>query len=302
MQYEIYFRTSRGGIGIPYELAKTEFIAVYRRFGLELKKDRRERHRMSIELPLIPDRVAALAGDLGFTEAIVGQHYEPFRGEEISAVRSGRWLLGWIRVGDYKVHQTEVYVQDKQALLADAPSNRQFEIVQNGDRRVVSGHNWHRAVSTLDARFLFNIADPKPTDVILDPFAGFGGLALEGRRRGLTVFVSDIDDSLSPGLSANFPNLYVVADARHLPIRTDHFDLIVTEPPFRSSCRQAVMDSLPELLRVMKHTGRLILLIAMDMCDRIHGQFEQMGAKVDVIGIIPRGARRKCPVLRITLG
>ena len=117
MQYEIYFRTSRGGIGIPYELAKTEFLAVYHRFGLELKKDRRERHRMSIELPLIPDRVAALAGDLGFTEAIVGQHYEPFRGEEISAVRSGRWLLGWIRIGDYKVHQTEVYVQDKQALL-----------------------------------------------------------------------------------------------------------------------------------------------------------------------------------------
>ena len=102
-------------------------------------------------------------------------------------------------------------------------------------------------MSALDARFLFNIADPKPTDVILDPFAGFGGLALEGRRRELTVFVSDIDDSLSPSLSANFRNLYVVADARHLPIRTDHFDLIITEPPFRSSCRQAVMDSLPEL-------------------------------------------------------
>jgi len=154
----------------------------------------------------------------------------------------------------------------------------------------------------LDARFLFNIADPKPTDAILDPFAGFGGLVLEGRRRGLTIFVSDIDDSLSPGLSVNFPNLYVVADARHLPTRTDYFDLIVTEPPFRSSCRQAVMDSLPELLRVTKHTGRMILLVAMDMCDRIHGQFEKMGAKVDVIGVIPRGARRKCPVLRITLG
>ena len=59
MQYEVYFRTSRGGIGIPYELAKTEFLAVYQRFGLELKKDREARHRMSIELALIPDRVAA---------------------------------------------------------------------------------------------------------------------------------------------------------------------------------------------------------------------------------------------------
>ena len=302
MQYEVYFRTSRGGIGIPYELAKTEFLAVYQRFGLELKKDRRSRHRMSIELPLIPDRVAALASDLGFTEAILHQHFEPFRGEEISAVPSGRWLLGWIRIGDLKVHQTEVYVQDKEALLADAPSNRQFEILQDGDRRVVSGHNWHRAVSPLDARFLFNIADPKPTDVVLDPFAGFGGLALAGRRRGLTVFVSDIDDSLSPGLSVNFPKSYAVADARHLPTRTGHFDLIVTEPPFRSSCRQAVMDSLPELLRVLKHTGRLILLISMDMCDEIERQFEQMGTKADVIGTLPRGARRKCPVLRITLG
>ena len=302
MRYEIYFRTSRGGIGIPYELAKTEFLAVYQRYGLELKKDRRSRHRMSIELPLIPDRVAALASDLGFTEAILGQHLEPFRGGEVSAVPSGRWLLGWIRFGDFKVHQTEVYVQDKEALLAYAPSNRQFEIFQNGDRRVVSGHNWHRAVSALDARFLFNVADPKPLDVVLDPFAGFGGLALEGRRRGLTVIVSDIDDSLFPGLSVNFPKSYVLADARNLPAPTGHFDLIVTEPPFQNSCRQAVMDSLPELLRVLKNTGRLILLISMDMCDEIRRQFEQMGTKVDAIGTLPRGARRKCPVLRITLG
>jgi tRNA G10 N-methylase Trm11 len=156
-------------------------------------------------------------------------------------------------------------------------------------------------VSTLDARFLYNIANPQATDVILDPFAGNGGLVMEAKRRGLRIIVSDIDEGLSPGLSALEPEMYFVSDARNLPLCTDSFDLIVTEPPFHSSYLQAVMDSLTELHRVLKPKGRLILLIAMDMCHGIWTSFERIGAHVELIGIIPRGGGRKCPVLGISV-
>ncbi len=145
------------------------------------------------------------------------------------------------------------------------------------------------------------IANPQATDAILDPFAGNGGLVMEAKRRELRIAVSDIDEDLSPGLSALEPEAYFVSDARYLPLQTDSFDLTVTEPPFCSSYRQAVMDSLTELHRVLKPKGRLILLITMDMCHEIWTSFERMGANVKPIGIIPRGGGRKCPVLEITL-
>ena len=301
MRYQVYFRTSRGGMGIPYELAKTEFLAVFNRFGLEVKKELRARHRMCIKLPLVSDEVAALANDLGYTEAILHQHHEPYQGEVICPVRKGRWLVGWVRMGEWKVYQTEVYVQNKESLLMEAPNRRMFEIRQDRERRFVSGHHAHRGVSTLDARFLYNIANPQATDAILDPFAGNGGLVMEAKRRGLRISISDIDESLSPGLSTLEPKTYFVSDARYLPLQTDSFDLIVTEPPFHNSYRQTVMDSLMELHRVLKPKGRLILLIAMDMCHGIQTSFEKMGAKVELIGVIPRGGGRKCPVLEITL-
>ena len=104
MRYQVYFRTRRGGMGIPYELAKTEFLAVFHRFGLEVEKELRARHQMCIELPLVSDEVAALADDLGYTEAILHQRHEPYRGEEICPARKERWLVGWIRMDEWKVH------------------------------------------------------------------------------------------------------------------------------------------------------------------------------------------------------
>ncbi|MCZ6678662.1 MAG: methyltransferase domain-containing protein [Candidatus Poribacteria bacterium] len=300
MQYQIYFRISRGGIGIPYELAKTEFLAVFARFGLKIKRELWARRRMWLELYLLPDKVASIASDLGYTEAILHQRPEPYCGESLSPVERGRWHVGWIRQRERKVYQTEVYVQDAALLLAAAPDRRVFQVEHNGEKRSAFGHHAHRAMSTLDARFLFNIARPKSSDAILDPFGGFGGLVFEARRRGLLIVVSDIDVSLSPGLSMLASGTYFAADARSLPLPADSFDLIITEPPFRTSYRQAVMDSLAEVHRVLKPEGRMILLIAMDMREGIQASLEQAGAHVELIGVIPRGGGLKCPVLEIT--
>ena len=299
MQYRIYFRISRGGIGIPYELARTEFQAVFEGFGLEIRCESWARRHMQVELNLAPIDLKPYAANLGYTEGILHLQSEPYRGESLSPIERGRWHIGWVRRREQKVYQTEVYVQDAQALLTHAPDRREFLIEQAGKKRRAFGHHAHRAMSILDVRFLYNIAKPTLTDTILDPFAGYGGIVFEGRRRGFSVVASDVDPSLSPGLSALTPNTYFVADARSLPLATHRADLIVTEPPFRTVHRQSVMDSIPELYRVLNPSGRMILLISADMCEEICTLFERLGEKVNDVGVIPRGGGLKCPILGI---
>jgi hypothetical protein len=298
MKYQTYFRIRRGGIGIPYELAKTEFTAVFEPFGLKIDRDYPERRRMWVDLDLLPDRVAVLASNLGYTEAIMHQKIEPYRGETLAPIERGRWYIGWIRQWEWKVYQTEVYVQDAKSLLNEAPDQRGFQIERDGEKQFVTGgHHVQRAVSALDARFLFNIAKLTPEMRILDPFAGCGGIVSEAKRRGLPIFAADIDASLSPGLAALAPKRYFIGDARTLPFSTACFDAIITEPPFRTQYRQAVMDALPELHRVLKPTGKIILLIAMDMLEDVQCFFEGVGKRVECVGVIPRGGGLKCPVL-----
>lgn len=299
MQYQIYFRISRGGIGIPYALAKTEFQAVFGTFGLKIRTESWARRRMRVDLDLAPVDVKAHAAYLGYTEAILHLHPEPYRNESLSPIERGRWHVGWVRRRDHKVYQTEVYVQDNEALLEYAPDKREFQIEQGGENRRAFGHHAHRAMSALDVRFLYNIAKASPVHLVLDPFAGYGGIVIEGRRRGISVTASDIDRSLSPGLSALAPGAYFVADARSLPLMTDSVDLIVTEPPFRTVHRRTVMNAIPELHRVLKPSGRMILLISSDMQEEIYTAIENLGAEISMLGVIPRGGGLKCPVLEI---
>ena len=299
MQYHIYFRISRGGIGIPYELARTEFQAVFRNFGLEITCESWARRHMQVALDLAPVDVESYAANLGYTEAILHLHSEPYHDESLSPVERGRWHVGWVRRREQKVYQTEVYVQDAEALLAYAPDKREFQIQQAGEKRRAFGHHAHRAVSVLDVRFLYNIAKASPVNLILDPFAGYGGIIFEGRRRGLSMLASDIDCSLSPGLSSLASSNYFVADARSLPLAANSIDLIITEPPFRTAHRQAVMDSIPVLHRALKPDGRMILLVSTDMCEEACAAFEQLGENISIVGIIPRGGGLKCPVVEV---
>ena len=299
MQYHIYFRISRGGIGIPFELAKAEFQAVFENFGLKIRRESWARRHMQVDLELVPDDVKSYAAHLGYTEAILHLRSEPYRGEVLSPIERGRWHVGWVRRRGQKVYQTEAYVQDAESLLAYAPDRREFEIVQAGEKRKAFGHHAHRAMSVLDVRFLYNLAKASRADLLLDPFAGYGGIVSEGKRRGLSIIASDIDQSLSPGLSALAPGAYFVSDVRSLPLMPNSIDLIIPEPPFRTAHRRAVWDSIPELYRALKPGGRMILLISSDMREEICTSFEKLGEKINIIGAIPRGGGLKCPVLEI---
>ena len=167
--YRVYFRFRRGDIGIPYELAKTEFSAVFAPYGLRIEREWAVRSRMWVTLALQPNQVASLASNLGYTEAILYAQVEPYRGETLNPTERGRWYTGWIREKASKIHLTEIYVQDAQVLSAQGPHRRQFLFNNDGQKRVIIGRRERRGISLLDVRFLFNVAKTTPDSLILDP-------------------------------------------------------------------------------------------------------------------------------------
>jgi len=302
-KYQVFFRVSRGGCGIEYEVAKAEFLSVIGRpktrdlrhetsdLGQEeditlqssvsslrsqvssLPKVRviREipsRMRMEVSIDgLSTDEIAGLAENLGYTQGITSVHEEPYRGEELHSRKTGRWVVGWLRKGDKKLLLTEIYRQDENRRLEESPDKRVFLIERDGEVKPAKGHRYRRGVSSVDTRFMVNIAELRGDEIILDPFAGIGGILIECRRRSLRTYAADVDTVLRPGLAQFSGNRCAIADARQLPFRNNTFDVIITEPPFGTIYRQAVLDSLAELRRVVRE--KIILLIAQDMYEGI---------------------------------
>src|SRR5262249_15028992 len=81
-----------------------------------------------------------------------------------------------------------------------------------------SGRGERRALPVADARLLVNLARAGVDRVLLDPFAGAGGIVHEATRTGAVVFSADVDRALAPGLVA-FGSRHLVASATALPFR-----------------------------------------------------------------------------------
>jgi len=306
MKYQIVFRTNKGGLGIDHEVARTEFLAVFSRYGLEILEDLYGRRRMVVNISLPSERIAPLASSLGYTQAIIHLHEEPYLGEELSPEKRGRWYAGWARKGDLKVLFTETYVQDERDRLSNSPDKRGFSIEKEGQIFQAKGHKFHRGLSPLDAKFMFNISQldsqDASTNVILDPFAGFGGIVIEGRRRGFSILASDIDESLRPGLAEASGGKYVICDANYLPFPAAFFDAIVTEPSFHRIHRESTLAALPELRRVLKPYGRMTLLISADMYDAVTEILTRLSGMLTSKYLIRRHGGLKCYVLRFDYG
>ena len=295
--YRIYFRLRRGGTGIPFALAQSEFVTVFKPFGLTIKREHASKRRLWIQLNLPPKCIKQYAENLAYTEAIISQKIEPYDNEPLKQVERRRWYTGWIRQGDQKIYQQEIYVQNIQQRRREAPDRQPFEIYKNDQIISAVGYHTRRALSALDARYLFNMAQPDANAILLDPFAGFGGLVREAHRRNLTMNAFDNDPSLAPGLCALSPKHYAIANAQALPITPQSIDAIITEPPFHPRYQQAVSNALPELLRVLKPSGKLVMLIAQDMLKNIQTFFNQTEWTTTHISTIPRDHGLQCPVL-----
>jgi hypothetical protein len=173
-----------------------------------------------------------------------------------------RWRRRWWQA-------VRVYQADEATLRERAPDRRPF-LLECGDGQVreVRGYRGtgtdgaRRALPVADARMLVNLAGP-PRGVLLDPFAGAGGIALEAGEAGWTVVTADVDPVLRFGLSA-LAALHLVADVRRLPLRAGAVGAVVTEPPYDRGAGALLLEALPGLARVLRPGGRMALLVTPD--------------------------------------
>jgi predicted RNA methylase len=268
--YQVFFKTKSGGRGVDYDAAKAEFLSIFRDCHVDVLLELRFKMRLHVAIPdIFSDQIVFLAKRLGYTHGILKAHEEPYLGEELYAKNTARWVVGSIRIRDKKLHLTEIYRQNERERLENSPNQRSFLIEKDGEIKEAKGYRRRRAVSPNDAKFIVNIAELNGDETIIDPFAGTGGLLIECLSRGNKVFASDIDPVVRPGLAELTGKRCTLADARNLPFKNNLFDTIITEPPFGRKNRQDVMDSLPELCRIIKTDGKIILLIAQDMFEDI---------------------------------
>jgi hypothetical protein len=269
---------------------------------LEILEDLPARRRLIVHLSLPSERIISLGSNLGYTQAIIHLHEEPYLGEKLSPERKGRWYAGWARRGESKVLFTETYVQDEEDRLSNSPDQRDFPIEKEGQTITAKGHKFHRGLSPLDAKFMFNISQldaPNASgNLLLDPFAGFGGIALEGGRRGFAIVAADIDETLRPGLAEASGGKCVICDANHSPFPTASFDAIITEPSFRRRHRESTLTALPELRKLLKPYGRMTLLISKDMYNDVTEILTPLGGTLTSKYLIRRHGGLRCYVLR----
>jgi hypothetical protein len=161
-----------------------------------------------------------------------------------------------------------VYEEDPVAVREQAPDRRVFLFeTSQGEVRQIRGYRGdgrpgsRRGLPVYDARLLTNLVFTPETGVLLDPFAGAGGIVVAALNNGWQIVSSDIDPSLRYGLSY-LGALHVVADARYMPFATASISAIATEPPYEKPAGEIVFGALREMHRVLNGGGRIAILCA----------------------------------------
>lgn len=258
--YQAYLRTQRGGVGIAYATARRELLAC---LGPEmtLLHEWPGRHRVAFAWAGNVARLTMLARRLGYTQAVISVDSTPWAGEEPCYRMAARWPVGRITYKGRSLRLAELWVADEEDRLGRSPHRAGFAF-ESAPQEDVAGPRLHRRLSPLDAKLMANLSGLSDGMRVLDPFAGLGAVGRAAMERGLDSWVADVDPELVPGLRARFPARFVLADARWLPFADAEFDGILTEPPYHRRDRAAVVESVPELARVVRREGVAVLLVA----------------------------------------
>jgi hypothetical protein len=237
---------------------------------------------ISLPAQYLPSARSRLAR-LGYTSAV--DLVQPVPQDDVGAdiaPEAGERRTRWRR----RTHRLiRLYEEDADALREQAPDRRTFlfETAQ-GEVRPVKGYRGdgqalsRRGLPVYDARMLVNLVFQPEDGVLLDPFAGIGGVVIEALASGWQVVSCDIDPALRYGLAA-LGATHHVADACDLPLNTASVHAIATEPPYDASTEYMLRPALTELHRVLQRGSRLALLCAAWQADVLRDQAALLGLR-----------------------
>jgi len=133
----------------------------------------------------------------------------------------------------------------------------------------------------------------KPSDVILDPFAGSGALVAARIDRPFREAIcsdlgyADGSATLPPQLSRRAGVRRLTDDARELPSIPDGtVDVVITDPPWGefdqgdSSPTELIASALGSIRRVLRPTGSLAMLVARRLAGDVAAEWANTGFRV----------------------
>lgn len=118
------------------------------------------------------------------------------------------------------------------------------------------------------------LGDINKTDIVFDPFAGYGAIPQQVIKYFpcKKIIASDINEQLITSLKKRFKNTNRIQvlynDALHMDgMENSSIDCIITDPPWGyyeeiDNIEQFYTDMMLEFVRVLKHGGKLVLLSA----------------------------------------
>jgi tRNA (guanine10-N2)-dimethyltransferase len=131
------------------------------------------------------------------------------------------------------------------------------------------------------ARALVNISQAKKGDLLLDPFAGTGGILVEACLIGIAGIGLDVQKKLIRGARANLDGMdccLMVGDAKRLPFKDSSIDNAVLDTPYGRSAMikapsrdELLAEGLAELGRTLKPGRRMVVVADRPIEDHIIG-------------------------------
>jgi SAM-dependent methyltransferase len=223
---------------------------------------------------------------LGYTYTVdLLEAESSLEGDSESALRAQKAQVQLVRWQRKLYRLVRVYKEDAELMREGAPDRRTFLLrTSEGEVRSIQGYRGdgqplsRRGLPVYDARMLVNLVAAGEGTLLLDPFAGTGGIVIEALASGCSVTSVDCDPVLQEGLS-HLGAKHYVADASCLPFAAGMFDAIATEPPYHEQAKSTVIGALHEMDRVLKEGGRLAILCAASQADDLRQEATCLGLK-----------------------
>jgi hypothetical protein len=220
---------------------------------------------------------------LGYTVAVdsVQPHHQGMYATAAGAL-DGNQLIRWQR----RPHRlVRLYEEDPDLARALALDRRTFLYeTSRGEVRAVTGYRGsskplsRRGLPVYDAKMLVNIAFDPGLGVLLDPFAGAGGIVAAAIASGWQAVSGDVDPALRHGLLAMGAEHHV-CDARALPLASESVDAVATEPPYADEAAGMLSAALDEMHRVLKPGGMLAMLCAAWQAEALRDRASALGLR-----------------------